>query len=79
MRITRIRHEEHWHYEVQLDPDASSAELQAFGQMIRQLRAAGWPFLVGGSSAAPQVALFVGPFDSTQALGFERDWAEHLT
>ena len=78
MRITRIRHDP-WHSEVALGPDASSAELQALGRMIRQLRLAAWPFLVGGSTAAPQVALFVGPLDSTQALRFERDWAEHLT
>jgi hypothetical protein len=79
MRITRIRDEDHWRYEVCLAGDASSAELQAFGLLIRQLRAEAWPFLVGGSRQAPQVALFVGPLASTQALAFERAWGEHLT
>jgi hypothetical protein len=78
MRITRIRHDPHWHYEVRLELDAGSAELQELAVMIRQLRAAAWPFLVGGSREAPQVALFVGPLDASQALVFERDWPEQL-
>lgn len=78
MRITRIRRE-HWLYEVRLSADAGSAELQALARMIRQLRAGALPFLVGGSSEAPEVALFIGPLDPDQALAFERDWPDHLT
>jgi hypothetical protein len=78
MRITRIRRDAHWHYQVCLGTDAGSADLQALGRMIRQLRSLNWPFLVGGSMEAPQVALLVGPMDATQALAFERDWDEHI-
>lgn len=80
MRITRIRHQDtFWRYEVRLDDlDAGSADLQSLARMIRQLRSSAWPFLVGGSREAPQVALFIGPLDPDQALAFERDWPEQL-
>jgi hypothetical protein len=78
MRIARFDLGDGCVYRVYADDDADMHGTALIGQMIRQLRGEGWPFLLGGTLADPGAILIIGPLEREQEAAFEWRWRGYI-